>query len=126
MHLYAREEQDSVSYIYSVQHKEERRAVKKKKKRTSYLSIPKTNNNNNDNSSNYDNYDEKKKNRRKPQFSEETKIGHFGQSCEYTKVRLKSHLQDSKKKKENGLSRPFFEHNGLNYHQKKKKEKDHP
>ena len=95
------------------------------KKRTSYLSIPKTNNNNNDNSSNYDNYDEKK-NRRKPQFSEETKIGHFGQSCEYTKVRLKSHLQESKKKKENGLSRPFFEHNGLNYHQKKKKEKDHP
>ena len=69
--------------------------MKKKKKRTSYLSIPKTNNNNNDNSSNYDNYDEKKnKNRRKPQFSEETKIGHFGQNCEYTKARLKSHLQD--------------------------------
>ena len=80
----------------------------KKKKRTSYLSIPKTNNNNNDNSSNYDNYDEKKKNRRKPQFSEETKIGHFGQNCEYTKARLKSHLQDSKKQKKKMVYQDLF------------------
>lgn len=122
MRLYAREEQDSVSYIYT-QYSTKRKGEHWKKKKghhtyrsrkqttiimtTVVITITMM---------------KKKKNRRKPQFSEETKIGHFGQSCEYTKVRLKSHLQDSKKKKKWSI-KTFFRAQRLELPSKKKKKR---